>query len=427
MHIVCVHRALFPERIGGTYSYIHELYRRLAARGHDVDVIASTRKPRAGPPHMYEGMRIHLYTYRRVNPVFSTLQHLRNTSRIFSGIAAESPVDVLSIHESQLGYGLARSRAGKAVCQIATFHAPVFMEFRFNTAWEVEREPSALRRFVQRAAEPPLEHWQRRFETGVLEAADGIVILSEYTRSHIESNFPSIDPGKLRIIPSGVDTARFRPAEDRAAVRETLGIDADAIHLVTTRKLAPRMGLENLVRAMPAVLKAAGERGLKLSLAVCGSGPLRPVLEHLIREVNVEGSVRLAGRVSDDDLVRHYQAADLFVLPTVAMEGFGISTVEALSTNLPVIGTPAGATPEILGPIDERLLTDDTSVESLARGIISWLGWRDEDAGTTRYRDEALAKYTWDSVTDRVEAYYRERIEAFGRSPGAGARETETA
>jgi glycosyltransferase involved in cell wall biosynthesis len=418
MHIVVVHRALFPERIGGTYSYIHELYRRLAARGHDVDIIASTRQGRAGPPRDYEGMRLHLYTYRRVHPVLSTLQHLRNTSRIFSAIAAEKPVDVLSIHESQLGYSLARSQAGKAVCQIPTFHAPVFLEFRFNTAWQIEQETSALQRAALRAMEPPLEHWQRRFETGVLEAADGIVILSEYTRSHIESHFPTVDPQKARIIPSGVDAERFRPAPDRRGVRDSLGIEADAIELVTTRKLAPRMGLENLVRAMPAVLRAARDRDLRLALTICGSGELRPVLEDLIEKLDVAESVRLAGRVSDDDLVHHYQAADLFVLPTVAMEGFGISTVEALSTNLPVIGTPAGATPEILAPIDGRLLTDDTSVESLARGIVGWLGWRDEDAGTTRYRDEVLAKYTWESVTDRVEAYYRERVEEFARSRG---------
>jgi glycosyltransferase involved in cell wall biosynthesis len=420
MHIVCVHRGVYPERIGGTYSYIHELYRRLAARGHEVDIIASTREGRAGPPRDYEGMRLHLYAYRRVNPILSTLQHLRKTSSIFSEIAAEKPVDVLSIHESQLGYRLARSREGRAVCQIPTFHAPVFLEFRFNTAWEIAQEQSAARRAVLRLTEPPLERWQRRFETGVLNAAKGVVILSQYTRRHIETHFPSVDLGKVRIIPSGVDTDRFRPAEDKPAVRGALGIDPDGIRLVTTRKLAPRMGLENLVRAMPAVLEASAVRGLKLDLAICGSGALEPVLVALIDGLGIADSVRLVGRVSDDDLVRQYQAADLFVLPTVAMEGFGISTVEALSTNLPVIGTPAGATPEILAPIDARLLTDDTSADALARGIIAWLGWRDEDTGTTRYRDEVLSKYTWESVTDRVEAYYRECVEAFARSSSHG-------
>jgi glycosyltransferase involved in cell wall biosynthesis len=117
--------------------------------------------------------------------------------------------------------------------------------------------------------------------------------------------------------------------------------------------------------------------------------------------------------VSDEDLVRHYQAADAFVLPTTAMEGFGISTVEALSANLPAIGTPAGATPEILNSIDPRLLTSDTTAEGIAAGITSWLGWRSEDDGTTRYRDEVMEKYAWPKVVELIEAYYEEVLGAF--------------
>jgi glycosyltransferase involved in cell wall biosynthesis len=414
MHIVFVHRGMYPERIGGTYSYIYELGRRLSAKGHRIDVIASTRSSEVDTTTELEGMKIHSYVFRRLNPVYSTLQHLRNTMRIYERINAESPVDVLSIHESQLGYSLARSPVGRAVCQVPTFHAPVFLEFRLNTAWRINSEPSAIKRLGLRATEPPLEYWQRRFEGGVLRAADGIVVLSQYTRSHIENHFPSVDTDRVRIIPSGVDVERFRPAPDRRAVRERLGLDPDAIHLLTVRNLSPRMGLENLVRAMPAVLERAGTDGLRLSLTICGDGALRSTLESLARELGVAEAVRFAGRVSDDDLVAHYQAADLFVLPTEAMEGFGISTVEALAANLPVVGTPAGATPEILSNIDERLLTRDTSHVAIADAVRDWLVWRDGQRGTTRYRDDVLARYTWGGVTDRIESYYIEQAEAFG-------------
>jgi len=158
-----------------------------------------------------------------------------------------------------------------------------------------------------------------------------------------------------------------------------------------------------------ALIKARGER---VRLVVCGAGPLRESLEERIRENGLEGVVELAGRVSDEDLVRHYQAADAFVLPTTAMEGFGISTVEALSTNLPAIGTPAGATPEILNAIDPRLLTSDTTAEGIAGGITSWLEWRSEDPRTTRYRDEVLEKYAWPRVVEIIEGYYEEVLSA---------------
>lgn len=404
---------MFPERIGGTYSYIYELGRRLAARGHRVEVIASTRSSEVDTVTELDGIRVHSYVFRRLNPVYSTLQHLSHTVRLFRAIADEEPVDVLAIHESQLGYRLARGPLGRSVCQVPTFHAPVFLEFRLNTGWRIKAERSALKRAVMRATEPPLEYWQRRFEQGVLEAANGIVVLSEYSKGHIERQFPSVDLGKVRIVPGGVDVERFRPPSDRRAVRERLNLDPDAVHLLTVRNLSPRMGLENLLKAMPAILGSGAARGARIRLTLCGGGTLRDALAGLARELGVEESVRLAGRVSDEELALYYQSADLFVLPTEAMEGFGISTVEALSTNVPVIGTPAGATPEILGRIDERLLTRDTSPEAISEAVVAWLDWRSEERGTTRYRDEVLARYGWERVADLLEGYYAERAEAF--------------
>jgi len=249
----------------------------------------------------------------------------------------------------------------------------------------------------------------------VLRAADDILVLSEYSKGHIKREFPSVDLGRVSIIPSGVDTHRFRPADDRSAVRVRLGLDDNAVNLLTVRKLAPRMGLEQLVSAMPDISRASSAGGRTVHLTICGSGSLKLTLESLVRRLGLQENVTLAGRVSDEDLVAHYQAADLFVLPTTDMEGFGISTVEALSTDTPVVGTPAGATPEILTAIDERLLSADTSSEAIASAVIGWLGWRAEDEGRSRYRDEVIAKYDWDRVAERVEAYYEAKLDSHAR------------
>jgi glycosyltransferase involved in cell wall biosynthesis len=238
-------------------------------------------------------------------------------------------------------------------------------------------------------------------------------VLSQFTRRNIEKYFPHVDVGRVKIIPSGVDVDRFAPADDRAALRRKLGMDDGATYMLTVRKLVPRMGLENLLKAV-ALVKGRGASGAgDLRVVVCGSGPLMPVLESLAQRLGIAGDVTLAGHVQDETLVNYYQAADLFVLPTEALEGFGISTVEALSANLPVVGTPAGATPEILGRIDPRLLTRDMSPEAIADAVAAWLDWRREEKGTTRYRDEVLSRYSWDGVTDAIEAYYAEVLETF--------------
>jgi len=407
---------MYPEWTGGTYTYLYELGRRLAERGHEIVVVASRDDGPAKPPHDFAGMRIHEYTVNKIHPLVSMSQHLRTARRLFEELAAERPVDILSVQDLPIGVSVTRSHAGRSVCQIPTFHAPTFLEFRFDTEWKVKSERSPLRRAAIRSTEPIYETWQRRFETAPLEAAESIVVLSEYSRSHIERYFPTVDLAKVQIIPGGVDTERFRPPDDRNAVRAALGIPNDAVHLLTVRKLVPRMGLENLVRAMKTVVENEAGRGLPIRLSICGSGRLGPTLSELARESGLESVVSLEGRVTDDDLVRYYQATDLFVLPTVAMEGFGIVTVEALSTNTPVVGTPAGATPEILSAVDARLLTRDTSTEAIADAIVSWLTWRAEDRGTTRYRDEVLAKYSWERVTDLVEASYAETLDRFRAS-----------
>jgi glycosyltransferase involved in cell wall biosynthesis len=413
MHIVWIHRGMYPERIGGTYTYIYELGRRLAARGHRVDVIASTRGPDAVPFETLEGIRVHRYTFRRVNPIYSTHQHLGHSYDLFRRLSAEADVDILGIHDSQLGLRLARSSLGRSVCQVPTYHAPAFLEYRLDTEWKLRKERSPARRLLTRVTKPPMEYIQWHFEDGVLRSADSILVLSQYSRSHIEKHFPRVDLKRVRIIPSGVDTDRFVPAADKNAVRRELGLDLDRIHLLTVRKLAPRMGLENLIRAM-SLLQARGSEGSeRLQLTICGRGRLMPVLSKLAAELGISGCVELPGHVPDEDLPKYYQASDLFVLPTVDLEGFGISTVEALSANLPVVGTPAGATPEILGLLDGRLLSADTSAEAIADAVESWLDWRGEDEGTERYRGFCLSNYSWDTVTDRVESYYEEVAEAF--------------
>ena len=132
--------------------------------------------------------------------------------------------------------------------------------------------------------------------------------------------------------------------------------------LLTVRRLEPRMGLEQLLRAV-ALLP---DRPI---LTVVGGGTLDESLRRLASELGLSESVRFTGRVADDVLRDWYRAADLFVLPTVAYEGFGMATAEALASGTPVVGTPVGATPELLEPLDPRLVARGTDPEALAAGI----------------------------------------------------------
>jgi glycosyltransferase involved in cell wall biosynthesis len=131
---------------------------------------------------------------------------------------------------------------------------------------------------------------------------------------------------------------------------------------------------------------------------VVGGGLLTNEHLRLSSQLGLDGRVRFVGRVSEGDLLDWYRAADLFVLPTVAYEGFGMVTVEALASGTPVVGTPAGATSELLEPLDPRLVADGSDPESLASAIGDALLFTNEDF-QARCRDYALARFDWERVT----------------------------
>src|SRR6185436_4243444 len=146
--------------------------------------------------------------------------------------------------------------------------------------------------------------------------------------------------------------------------------------VVTLRNLEPRMGLIELLRAMPAVRAAQPD----VRLVVAGTGPLAPALQAETAALGLASTVRFTGFVPEGDLPAFYGAADLFVLPTQALEGFGLVTLESLACGTPVAGTPIGATPELLEPLDRALVFDGASSESIARGLIRVLARGDAEA-----------------------------------------------
>jgi glycosyltransferase involved in cell wall biosynthesis len=134
-------------------------------------------------------------------------------------------------------------------------------------------------------------------------------------------------------------------------------------------------------------------------------------LESLVVKLGLSEHVRLAGFVADDDLPLYYAASDLFVLPTVALEGFGLATVEALACGTPVIGTPVGATPEILAPLDKRLIAASSKPVALAQAITSFLDEPKPDhLAPDRVSEYARQNYGWRAHVDRTEAVYEELL-----------------
>jgi glycosyltransferase involved in cell wall biosynthesis len=137
------------------------------------------------------------------------------------------------------------------------------------------------------------------------------------------------------------------------------------------------------------------------------------MLERLVRDLDLKHAVTLAGFLPEEQLADYYRAADLFVLPTASLEGFGLVTVDALACGTPVLGTPVGATAEILEPLDARLLTAGTESQDLADGILAfWKGtWRFA-LSPERLHGYVRDRFTWDRHVAATLAVYEEALHA---------------
>src|SRR5262249_51875396 len=137
----------------------------------------------------------------------------------------------------------------------------------------------------------------------------------------------------------------------------------------TIRNLVPRMGLDSLVTAMRQVVDCRPD----CYLYIGGSGYLKPQLAEQVEALGLSNNVRFTGFIPEERLSDYYGAADLFVLPTRMLEGFGLVTVEAMASGTPVMGTPVGGTREILQGFDPRFLFPGVESADLASGLLSRL------------------------------------------------------
>jgi len=117
------------------------------------------------------------------------------------------------------------------------------------------------------------------------------------------------------------------------------------------------------------------------------------------------------GFITEDDLPDYYRMADLFVLPTLELEGFGLITLEALASGVPVLGTPVGGTIEILSRLDPRYLFKDAKPDSMASLIIDNCKqfrnngqlWRDVSARCRAFVEDY---YSWECNIDAIERLF---------------------
>lgn len=212
-----------------------------------------------------------------------------------------------------------------------------------------------------------------------------------------------LDKLEVEIIPNGVNPKTYHPVEEgeRKRIREMVGWSGFV--LLFGGRFSPdklRVDVfENLMKAWSRVIK----RRKGLSLYFVGGGPLKEDYSGLIRQYGVGASVHLWD--SRDDLIALYQAADVFLLPSIA-EGLSNAMLEALSTGVPLLASRVPGIQEVMTEGLEGFMFDPLDPDDIERSLEALLADPDRLAEMKQAAFDRAKDYSIDKTVDRYLKLY---------------------
>ena len=233
----------------------------------------------------------------------------------------------------------------------------------------------------------------------LLKRADKIIITQDdYIQSPHLQNYRE----KIVTIPNGVDTTIFKPIT-------TSKNNNQIFFLSVLDKFHKYKGLDYLIEALVEVKKSIPD----VKLIVGGKGELLEFYKEKSRELGLEDNIEFKGFLTDEEVIRHYQESELFVLPSISslQEGFGIVVLEALSCETPVISTTIVGVSDDVIKTGSGIIIPPKDTEKLEESIIRILSDKELiNSMGKNGRQLVKEKYEWKKIAQSIHSLYEELL-----------------
>src|SRR2546430_1641206 len=243
------------------------------------------------------------------------------------------------------------------------------------------------------------------------QRATAIIAVSRFTRGVVQE--AGIRPRRMEIIPNAADGTRFTilPESERQAFRQKAGFNGFPL-LLTVGHVSERKGQEVVIRALPHILRKLPDT----HYAMIGLPTLKERLTQLAKQLGVRDRVLFLGPVTNNDMVRWHNCADVFVMTSRTTqdgdcEGFGIAVVEAALCGKPAVVSAQSGLIEAIQDGVTGIAVPEGDANATAEAVISLLTNRERrramgEAAYTR----ALREQTWETCARRYDALLRDIV-----------------
>jgi phosphatidyl-myo-inositol alpha-mannosyltransferase len=353
---------------GGVTRHVSHLATEFRKRGHEVHVLAPSS---SASDTMVDQLTLHPFGRVVSIPTNGSVARIELSIRPYAQVKRflkELEFDIIHLQEPLMPALPPTVLRHSKATNIGTFHAYRRSNFAYF--------------YAKLVAQP------------FFNKLHGLIAVSRPARDFVAEYFP----GDYRIIPNGVDFDRF------AAPIEPLPQLSDGrLNVLFVGRLEKRKGLKHLLRAWGYVRSQFTD----VRLIIVGEGRPRQGYERYATSRGWD-EVVFAGYVSDEDLVRYYQSADVFCAPSTGQESFGIVLLEAMAAGCPIVASRIAGYDEVVTHDGEGILVEPKNEGELGAALTRLLADKAKRRKMGLAGQRKARQYRWDRIAERVLAYYDE-------------------
>jgi glycosyltransferase involved in cell wall biosynthesis len=233
------------------------------------------------------------------------------------------------------------------------------------------------------------------FERALKKHVDCFLVLNKPTERYFSR---LVGPEKVQISPMGIDFSVYKRI-DKEIARQDLGLSSTKKYVLSVAAMVERKGLKYLIQSIPAIRS----RLPNTELLLVGEGCDKKRLELLAQKLCIQDQIHFIPaadsepRVPDEKLPLYYNAADVFVLPSL-LEALGVAGIEAMACETPFIGTNVEGIPSLVEQFEAGLLVPPRDSVAIANAVIEVLT---DGSRLSTNRERAKNYYDWLSVAKK--------------------------
>jgi glycosyltransferase involved in cell wall biosynthesis len=342
-------KLVYPQhkKAGGMEIHVKDLVGELVKRGHDITIITSSHPSGIKEENMGNVQIYFTKTSIFPNPI-SRIKYFKESAEIIRDIEKSKKFDI--IHgQSDMGYGYLKFNKMRTPF-VSTTHGTTISELISSFRTDIWTIPYRILLFP----------FYYNIEKFVFQKSDKIICVSPQLKEEINKIY-HIPDKKLITIVNGLNLEKFKSTDRIINIKKK----GEKI-ILSSGMIQKQKGFDLLIKTFSEIIK----KNKKLKLLIIGDGPYLNKLKKLTRKLRIQNQVIFTGRIINDEMPLYYNMADIFVFPTIRVEGLPYVLLEAMACNLPVISSRIGGIPSIIKHNKTGLLIEPGNMKQLENNIL---------------------------------------------------------